>query len=73
MTRNKYKLTTLCDSRLSIIKTKTKDIQKIQEQTRHMKRDGDILIFDKCGAKRLWHIFEYRNHKQILLGYQDKN
>ena len=44
-----------------------------------MGEEGDILIFDTSGGingtitRRAWHIFEYKNHKQRLLGYQDKS
>ena len=44
-----------------------------------MEERGDILIFYTGGvrngntARRAWHVFECKNHKQILLGYQDKS
>ena len=53
-------------------------MQKSQEQSRHMEEEGYILIFDTGGdsngniTRREWHVFEYKNHKQRLLGYQDK-
>ena len=43
-----------------------------------MEEEGDILIFDTGGGnnwtitRRVWHVFEYINNKQRLLGYQDK-
>ena len=44
-----------------------------------MEDEGDILIFDAGGrrngniTRRAWHVFYYTNHKQILLGCQDKS
>ena len=44
-----------------------------------MEEEGDIIIFDTGGGsngtitRRVWHVFEYTDHKQILLGYQDKS
>ena len=44
-----------------------------------MEEEGDILIFDIGGRRngttkiRSWHVFEYTNYKQRLIGYQDKN
>ena len=44
-----------------------------------MEEEGDILIFDTGGGnnwtitRRVWHVFEYINNKQRLLGYQDKS
>ena len=44
-----------------------------------MEEEGYILIFDTGGdsngniTRREWHVFEYKNHKQRLLGYQDKS
>ena len=44
-----------------------------------MEEEGDIIIFDTGGGRngttkrRAWHVFEYKNHKQRLMGYQDKN
>ena len=43
-----------------------------------MEEEGDILIFDTGGGnnwtitRRVWHVFEYINNKQRLLGYQNK-
>ena len=43
-----------------------------------MDTEGDILIFDTCGGRngtitrRVWRVFYYKNHKQILMVYQDK-
>ena len=53
-------------------------MQKIQKKSRHMEEEGDILIFDIVSGRdgtitrRLCYVFEYKNHKQRLLGYQDK-
>ena len=44
-----------------------------------MEEGGGILIFDTGGgrnnttSRRAWHFFQYTNHKQRLLGYQDKS
>ena len=54
-------------------------MQKSQDQFRHMEEQGGILIFDTGGGindtttRRVWHFFKYANHKQRLLGYQDKS
>ena len=53
-------------------------MQKGQELCMRMEKENDILIFDTVGGrnynttKRAWHVFEYTNHKQRLLVYQDK-
>ena len=42
-----------------------------------MEEESDILIFDTGGGRngtttrREWRVFEYTNHKQRILGYQD--
>ena len=70
-----FTLTTLCESRLAIIKTKERNLHKSVEQSRHMEEEGDILIFDTGGernritTRRAWNVFEGKYHKQILLGY----
>ena len=44
-----------------------------------MEEEGDILIFDTGGeingtiTRRAWNIFEYTNHEQRLMVYQDKS
>ena len=74
-----YTLSTLCKSRSSISKTNARNMQKIQKKSRHMEEEGDILIFDIVSGRdgtitrRLCYVFEYKNHKQRLLGYQDKS
>ena len=51
----------------------------MQEIYRKFEEEGDILIFDTGGGRnyntlrRVWHVFEFNNHKQRLLGYQDKS
>ena len=43
-----------------------------------MDGEVDIIIFETCGGRnftitrRARHVFKYTNHKQRLLGYQDK-
>ena len=44
-----------------------------------MEEEGGIIIFDTGGGRngtatrRAWHVFDYKNHKYILLGQQDKS
>ena len=44
-----------------------------------MEEEGGILIFGTDGGsnytitRRAWCVFKYKNHKQRLLGYQDKS
>ena len=44
-----------------------------------MDEEDDILIFYKGGERNgtikiiVWHVLEYKNHKQGLLGYHDKS
>ena len=79
MTGKIYTLPTLCESRLAIINTKARNIHKSQEQLRHTEEEAGILIFDTGGerngtiTRREWHVFEYTNHKQRILGKQDKS
>ena len=78
MNRKIYTFPILCESSLSIRETKARNNQKSQEQSGYMKEEDDILIFDTGGGRNgtttriVWHVFEYKNHKQRLLGYQDK-
>ena len=78
MTENIYTLPTLCGSRISISKTKARNIQNVQNQYIHIEEEGDILIYTTGGVSngtitiRAWQIFEYKNNKHWLLGYQDK-
>ena len=54
-------------------------MHKSKEQSRHVEEEYGILIFDTGGGsngttkRRTWHVFEYKNHIQRLLGYQDKS
>ena len=44
-----------------------------------MEEEENILIFDTGGGRngtitrRAWHVFKYKNNKQILLRFQDKS
>ena len=66
MTENIYTLPTLCGSRISISKTKARNIQNVQNQYRHIEEEGDILIYTTGGVRngtikiRAWHFFEYQ-------------
>ena len=69
----------MCEYRLETSKTKAINIHKNQWQFRNMEEEGDIIILDTGDRRngnikrREWHIFEYKNHKQRLMGYQDKS
>ena len=73
-----YTLPTLCEYRLETSKTKARNMQKSQDQYIHIKEEGDKRIFETGGVRngiitrRAWNLFEYKNHKQRLMGYQDK-
>ena len=60
-------------------KNKARNMHKSKEQSRHVEEEYGILIFDTGGGsngttkRRTWHVFEYKNHIQRLLGYQDKS
>ena len=50
-------------------------MQKSKEKFINMEEKGDVLIFDTGGGRNVtitriaWNVFEYKNHKQRLLGY----
>ena len=54
-------------------------MQKSQDQYIHIKEEGDTRIFETGGVRngiitrRAWNLFEYKNHKQRLMGHQDKS